>query len=305
MKRLLLAPPAASGRCGGFTDSAISMRTASHSPGIIGGAFPYALVCSTFGCRGHLACTLTDQLVLPPERTRTGHSSWHASDRLTYADAFSFSNDRRSGGQLDIKLEPFGTTQVAQYWDGTPDPMGSRLPRGIRVALDTCEGDKCFRHRASWVLCGMLLLVFTSAIGAEAQTALLQQQQLDALQARLDAKEPDAWMQVFLDGAALQYDRVFVAWGWAFKCGEEPQRMVVFVDGIPTEPLNAAKWQRADVLSYYSGYCPAGGLPAEPGILFYANLRSVTEGPHRLKVRLYDQKGRMRESNTVTVVVPQ
>ena len=81
--------------------------------------------------------------------------------------------------------------------------------------------------------------------------------------------------------------------------------MVVFVDGIPTEPLNSARWARPDVLSYFSGYCPTGGLPPEPGILFYANLRSMNEGPHRLKVRFYDQKGRMRESNTVTVVVPQ
>jgi hypothetical protein len=141
----------------------------------------------------------------------------------------------------------------------------------------------------------------------------VQQQQVDALQARLDGSFVPAI--VALNPPAMNPSGALEVSGWAFRCGEEDGgRLVVLIDGVQSvqaderplpEKRHIPRQPRPDVANQAnSTFCVLQGSYVPTNNAGFWTLVDVSayslgwngNGCHTVKVRLYDLGGRMKES---------
>lgn len=137
------------------------------------------------------------------------------------------------------------------------------------------------------------------------------QRQVDVLQRRLDGQE--TFSRATIDWVVLG-PGVALVQGWGFACGQpDGGRLVIVVDGIQTiqaMPAQFFRGPRPDVNNASNeNLCRLVGSDVPTATAGFQTLVDMTpfepgeniDHSHKVKVRIYDQYGRMSESEPVSV----
>lgn len=152
----------------------------------------------------------------------------------------------------------------------------------------------------------LVLAACAAPAAAQSQSDLLislgqMQQHLDRLQAARNAQLGDTGMRAYLDySAAWASGQVYVQ-GWGFRCNGEPTSIDVVIDGAVVRAVGISRFPHQGVIDAFLPYCPAQGMPAQPGLTFMLDLVNYAPGAHTVQLRLWDERGAMEKSNILTV----